>query len=50
MSELVATPVRRRRRIGWIAAPVAFLVVGLIGVLATRPDAATCLVAPPPES
>ena len=26
---------------GWIAAPVAFVVLGLIGVLATRPDAAT---------
>ncbi len=34
-------PVRRRRRLGWVAVPIALLVTGLVGVLATRPDAST---------
>ena len=41
MTQFAEPSVRRRRRVGWIALPVAFVVLGLIGVLATRPDAAT---------
>ena len=41
MTQIAEPSVRRRRRVGWIAAPIALVVLGLIGVLATRPDAAT---------
>ncbi len=43
MTEIMETPVRRRRRLGWIAAPFALVLLGLVGVLATRPDAATSI-------
>jgi cytochrome c biogenesis protein CcmG/thiol:disulfide interchange protein DsbE len=47
MTALADSPVRRRRQLGWVAAPVALVMIGLIGVLATRRDAST-RVAPSP--
>ena len=35
MTQIAEPSVRRRRRVGWIAAPIALVVLGLIGVLAT---------------